>query len=373
MPFSSLTDVVSCRTTEGSGVVASAQPSSVVGNLLALACVVLSGCDLSQQSQPEHADQATQVTRTAQRGPVELAVTVSRSEITIADRIKLSIEVVAEQGVDVELPQFGQQLNEFTIHDYRKWPAEPHDAGGAGTVPLRGRLWRQEYDLEIFLSGEYEIPAITAKFRDARLSGGRAGKVIESQVSSEPITIKVNSLLEGEFDATQFRDIKGAVELPHETSWAAAWWIGGALLVAAGLGLWLLRRRRVTAQAETIIPAHRWALDQLDQLDRRRLPAQGQTHEYYFLLSGIVREYLERRFTLMAPEQTTLEFLGSIRDQAPFSAEHKTLLSEFLQACDLVKFALLEPADDDALKAFRSARAFVLETIDGDEPREAAA
>ncbi len=340
--------------------------------VLLLTTIIIGGCEPGSDDKSESVKDSTQVTRTAQRGPVELTVTVSRSDITIADRVKLSIEAVAEQGVDVELPQFGEQLNEFTIHDYRKWPAEPHDGK---------RRWRQEYDLEIFLSGEYEIPAITAKFRDARLSAGgaslvplrgRAGKVIESQVSSEPIAIKVNSLLEGEFDATQFRDIKGAVELPEETSWAAAWWICGILVVALGLGLWLLRRR-VTAQAETIIPAHRWALDQLDQLDRRRLPAQGQTHEYYFLLSGIVREYIERRFTLMAPEQTTLEFLGSIRDQAPFSAEHKTLLCEFLQACDLVKFALLEPADDDALGAFRSAREFVLETIDSDEPREAAA
>lgn len=340
--------------------------------VLLLTTIIIGGCEPGSDDKSESVKDSTQVTRTAQRGPVELTVTVSRSDITIADRIKLSIEAVAEQGVDVELPQFGQQLNEFTIHGYRKWPAEPHDAGGASSVPLRGRRWRQEYDLEIFLSGEYEIPGITAKFRDARLSGGRAGKVIESQVSSEPIAIKVNSLLEGEFDATQFRDIKGAVELPEETSWAAAWWICGILVVALGLGWWLLRRR-VTAQAETIIPAHRWALDQLDQLDRRRLPAQGQTHEYYFLLSGIVREYIERRFTLMAPEQTTLEFLESIRDQAPFSAEHKTLLCEFLQACDLVKFALLEPADDDALNAFRSAREFVLETIQSDEPREAAA
>ena len=334
--------------------------------LVALACVTLAGCASRDQDQTHANAERAPLTRTVERGPVRLKVTVSRDEMTIADELKLTIEVVAEEGVNVEMPQFGERLSEFTIRDYRKWPAAPADGR---------RSWKQQYDLDIYLSGEYEIPPVTAKFSDRRLSGGKAGKVIESEITSEPIAIKVNSLLEGEFDASEFRDIKGAVELPVERTWAAAWWIGGIAAAAAvliALGVWYRRHRAAHRQA-FVVPAHRWALDHLDALEHQQLPIQGQTHEYYFLLSAIVREYIERRFSLMAPEQTTIEFLEHLRDHAVFSIEHKTLLREFLQSADMVKFALHEPPNEEVRRALQSAREFVLETIEAEQPQEVAA
>jgi hypothetical protein len=64
-----------------------------------------------------------------------------------------------------------------------------------------------------------------------------------------------------------------------------------------------------------------------------------------------VRNYIEQRFKLHAPSQTTHEFLSDLdsRDSGLIS-EHRLFLRNFLTAADLVKFANL-PADKELLES----------------------
>ena len=237
LPLSRLLAVLQRRRAVHCGIVPIARDHSTSRMLLALACAILTGCESEPDTQSNALSESTAVTRTVERGPVRLDVSLSRDEITIADDLELTIEIVAEDGVDVEMPQFGEQLSAFTIRDYRKWPQVPEDGR---------QRWKQQYDLDIYLSGDYEIPPITARFTDRRGAEDGTGKVIESEVTSEPIAIKVNSLLEGEFDPTQFRDIKGLVELPAEPDWTVAEWIAGlgvAGLIVTAISLWIWRQR----------------------------------------------------------------------------------------------------------------------------------
>lgn len=366
LPFSRLPSVVRRPRTFNCGLVRFARHRITSRMLLVLACMILTGCESESQEQTDMTTESTPITRAVERGSVTLEVTLSRDEITIADELRLTIEVVAEDGVDVEMPQFGEQLSEFTIRDYRKWSGVPEDGR---------RRWKQQYDLDIYLSGDYEIPPITARFIDRRGPEDGTGKVIESEITSEPIAIKVNSLLEGEFDPTQFRDIKGLVELPAEPDWTVAEWIAGlgvAALLVTAMALWMWRQRAADSGTPAV-PPHRWAFEQLDELERQQLPALGRTHEFYFLLSGILRGYIERRFSLRAPEQTTGEFLDIIQDHALFTPDQKNLLREFLQACDMVKFALHEPPEVEITIAFATAREFVDQTMDVEQIHEEAA
>ena len=86
-------------------------------------------------------------------------------------------------------------------------------------------------------------------------------------------------------------------------------------------------------------------------------------HAFYTRLSDIVRQYIERRFMIMAPERTTKEFLREAARRGELTIGHKELLAGFLRAADMVKFALHLPAAIDCDDAFRSAGAFVDETI----------
>ena len=63
-------------------------------------------------------------------------------------------------------------------------------------------------------------------------------------------------------------------------------------------------------------------------------------------LTDIVRNFLEKQFSLRAERQTTSEFLFTLQnDNSPLDVEQRRFLREFLSAADMIKFARL-PADD---------------------------
>lgn len=68
-------------------------------------------------------------------------------------------------------------------------------------------------------------------------------------------------------------------------------------------------------------------------------------------LSDVIRTYLEKRFSIHAPTQTTSEFLEDLkRDKSPLKSDDKDFLEEFMTASDLVKFAKL-PADATVIES----------------------
>ena len=124
----------------------------------------------------------------------------------------------------------------------------------------------------------------------------------------------------------------------------------------------MMRRNRDAEQSEPYVPPHIRALLQLDLLQSDGLIDKNEIHAYYIRLSDIVRQYIESRFGLMAPEQTTEEFLRELQRDTALNVGHKELLASFLRASDMVKFALHRPSPGDCEEAFNSAGAFVRET-----------
>jgi hypothetical protein len=110
--------------------------------------------------------------------------------------------------------------------------------------------------------------------------------------------------------------------------------------------------------------AHALALAALEQLQRQDLIGQARIDEFYIRLSSILRRYVEWRFGLHAPEQTTEEFLTAVPVTGGLIANHRDLLDTFLQHCDLVKFARHRPTLSDMEEAFESAKNFVEHTAD---------
>jgi len=80
------------------------------------------------------------------------------------------------------------------------------------------------------------------------------------------------------------------------------------------------------------------ALQRLEEA--RRLMDPEQAREYCFAVSKIIRGYLEEQWQLHAPRLTTEEFLRElVEGSEKITAPHRSLLGEFLQHCDLAKFA----------------------------------
>lgn len=133
--------------------------------------------------------------------------------------------------------------------------------------------------------------------------------------------------------AEDIRDIRQPRHLPTPIPWVAGA-VGVVLLAAAAFGVWRwLKRGRFAAMTPQEI-----ALQKLDEA--RGLMNPDHAREYCFAVSEIIRNYLEVQFHFQAPRLTTEEFLRDLVEvRQQMLATHRSLLGDFLQHCDLAKFA----------------------------------
>jgi len=159
------------------------------------------------------------------------------------------------------------------------------------------------------------------------------------------------------------RDIKPPVEIP--SGWAWAWWLLG-VAAAALLGWWLWKywqKRKAERPVAPPIPPHVRARQKLQEA----LALISQPKPFVIAVSDALRSYLEERFSFRAPERTTEEFLYEMQSTALLDSNQKEGLGDFLQCCDLVKFAKYEPRELE----LRDLHASALRLVDETEPREA--
>ncbi len=138
-----------------------------------------------------------------------------------------------------------------------------------------------------------------------------------------------------------------------------------AILLIIGIIMWIRRRKAKKGEVEIkpvpLLP-HEWASRALDELEAKRLWQSGEVKEHYTNLTGILREYLERRFGIHAMEQTSDEILEQLRLQE-LSQPLLTDTEELLSVADLIKFAKADPGMDIHAVTIGRVRAFVRETI----------
>ena len=154
------------------------------------------------------------------------------------------------------------------------------------------------------------------------------------------------------------RDIKPPVEIP--SGWEWLWWTLGILALAA-LAFFAWRywqKRRSALPLVPVIPPHVRARQKL----KEALALINQPRPFCILVSDTVRLYLEERFEFRAPERTTEEFLYELQATNLLTPDQKRSLGEFLQRCDLVKFARYEPGEPELQDLHDSALRLVDET-----------
>ncbi len=157
--------------------------------------------------------------------------------------------------------------------------------------------------------------------------------------------------------AEDIRDIRGPKYVLNP--WLiTALLAGAALLALGGYALWRWRRRR---QRPRILEPYEVALQRLEEIRPLMHPAHAR--EFSVAVSDIVRSYIEQRFNVTATHRTTEEFLHDLLTTSNTSlARHRSLLEEFLNQCDLVKFAGISLSMGNMESLHASARAFVQQT-----------
>jgi len=232
--------------------------------------------------------------------------------------------------------------------------ADPRPRGEGGLA------WRRTYDAESLTAGVIEIPPLAVQYAHEPDKAG-AEPVFEHELVAEPLQVEIRSALTTQDSVLEPRDITGTLLPPRDplSPWEWAAIAGGGLAglaTIAALAIWL--RKRARRPAPPILPEV-WALRALAELQAADLVEAGRIREFYYRLSEIVRAYIERKFSLAAPEMTTEEFLGMLARGGGVLPYDSDRLRDFLQACDLVKYAALTPLDQDAERALGTARAFV--------------
>ncbi len=297
-----------------------------------------------------------EIDRNFTRGPVDFRVAVSKKEITIADNLKLLLETKAGDEYMAELPSFGDKLEQFGIVDYRT--LEPELGKGDEVIT------RKVYKLQPFLSGEYKIPPMVVEFHSE-------GDTARHYIRSDTITVKVNSLLPEDKSSLEIKDIAGPLELPREFPWIPV--AAGIILIAAILSVVVFRLKGKKTRTAALPAAHEVALAKLQNLLDRKLAEKKLYRELTVEVSDILRGYIEDRFGLKAPERTTEEFLAEAGSGLDVDKEKKEMIKQFLFHCDMVKFALLQPTEEDVQKTFDFCRDFINATkIKEEVKREAA-
>lgn len=134
------------------------------------------------------------------------------------------------------------------------------------------------------------------------------------------------------------------LEIPDPWLWAkrGGWMLGGIGLAGAAAWWWV---RRPVAEAPPVPP-----LDPGVQARARILGARRRMDDargYVGEVSDAVREYLEGRFGVRAPELTTEEFLEQLSGKPLPGLGGGDELAVFLGQCDLVKFAGWRPGGEE--------------------------
>jgi hypothetical protein len=162
--------------------------------------------------------------------------------------------------------------------------------------------------------------------------------------------------------ADDIRDIKPPVAIPNiwEWIWLALGVLAGIALLIALWKWWQYRRANVPAAPP--IPAYVRAKQKLAEA----LALIAQPKPFCVLVSDTIRAYLEAQFDFRAPERTTEEFLRELNATNLLLPEQKESLGNFLESCDLVKFAKYEPGEPELRELHGSAVRLVEET----EPKE---
>ena len=131
--------------------------------------------------------------------------------------------------------------------------------------------------------------------------------------------------------------------------------IAFAALTILGLVGWLILRRR-PAPLPPKLPRQR-ALEALEEIERELETLTP--YRFSIRVSDILRRYVTEQFALPVTRQTSVEFLSALAKSSPFSVADRSLLEDFLNRCDLIKFARYNATTADSQLLLKEARRFV--------------
>jgi hypothetical protein len=156
------------------------------------------------------------------------------------------------------------------------------------------------------------------------------------------------------FLAQQSHDIAPPVDYSFIPTWAIFVATFLALVLIGGI-VWLIARS-LKKPAPVKSPRER-TLELLDRIEDEI--EMLSPYQFSIRVSDILRRYVTEQYNLPLTRQTSIEFLNSIRAASSFTEDEKELLKDFLDRCDLIKFARYDATIEDSRLLLEEATRFV--------------
>ncbi len=350
MTFAALIRAVSLPTSNGPAPMTSLPLVRIVWLAIALGCASPNLHANSSDGLPR----GERLSNTNTLGPVTVTVSLVPARPKIGDEVVLTLEVGAEDDVEVLMPEFGESLQGYSVTQFV--PQREIRADGSS-------LERQTYTLQPDRSGPQAIPPILVEFVDHRPGQSATPDDFDAyEISTDRIDFEVQSVVP-RGAALELRPPSDKLALaPDRTS--RTWLLAGLAILgvlAAIIGVLAWRQRRHQVRRANAYEIARSRLDRL--LSGQQAQESALSIELFFVeISAIIRQYLEHRFDLSAPDLTTDEFLQVAARESDLSNEHQSLLSEFLKQADVVKFAGVRATAEDMRHSTDLAMRFLEDT-----------
>jgi hypothetical protein len=275
-------------------------------------------------------------------GPVSVKATASKTEVTVGEAFTVDLKATGPAGTTFEFP--GEEAA-----DAFELRTPPLEAEGSTPAVEPGT---HRYEAAVFTVGEATLPSIAVRYR---LPDGTEG-----EASTEAVALKVVSLLPKDPQEQKLADIRG----PQAVGIGRAFWValGVALVLAAALAWWLVRRRRKgeapRAAKVPEVPADAEALRDLEALAASGLASRGEYRSFYIRLTGVAKRYLERRLGAPVLEMTTAETLAFLRGHV-HGGDLLPVVRDLAEAADRIKFAKGQGLAQEAGRHLAAVRALV--------------
>jgi len=282
---------------------------------------------------------------------VKATVKLDTNNILVGDQVGLKLNLTLPENYSFRWPVFADSIA-HNVEILRQSKIDTTKSQGFMQI-------QQILTLTVFDSGYYVIPPVKFEYGS---SAGAVSNVIET----EPYLLNVFTVA---VDTTQvIKPIKDPLKAPYTFAEILPWIL--LFLVVAGAGVfayyyWKKKKDQAPLFApkpKFIKPPHQLALDALDELKKQKLWQQGRVKEYHTNLTDIIREYIEKRFNILAIEMTTWEILTSFKT-VQLEKGIKEDLQNMLELADLVKFAKANPLPSEHDQSMTMAENFVIRTI----------
>lgn len=295
-----------------------------------------------------------------QAGPLMVKARLDSVSVLMGRLTTLRLEVVEDAG----------SRGGFELLDAARQQGRPYATVCGDSVELRTSYATDTVDLgsgriqinyavpvQAFDSGSYRLPELLYRTgSDSVRSNQVSLRVVPVNVTAEDPIAGYASVAKPE----------GKSVFDNVPDWLYNyWWLIIILLLAIGLGIWLLTRPK----QQGLIPARRKpaptpyevAMTRLKALKSRKLWEQGMEKEYFTELTDILRVYLNKRFGINAMEMTSRQIMDTLRSN-PVIKDKREYMRRILDMADFVKFAKVRPLPADNISAYDNAVNFVEET-----------